>query len=831
VEENLSNPRKNALLIGGAFLIACGIVFGAYHSVLNSGFLLDDFKHLGYAYSANHGDPSGLLRTFAGNWTGQTDGLTSFRPGISLSFWFDNLLFGLNPVGYHVTNLVMFSGCTFLCGLLAYQLAADAPHRQRLLTGTGAMILFALYPIHAESVSWIIGRVDVHCTFFYLLSLSLYLQFRKAGSIAFFGLSLVFFLASLVCKEMAVTLPVVIALAELFLSAPLNWQIISIRKKLVFVGSFFVALGAFGLLRTLLIGTVVGGYGDTSLRSFFRAFRNNFFDGATFSKILFGVNEEQPFPLNVAQTALAAWIVVAISLITRLIQPIARVRVMAFLFLWLIVAELPTFQIWHIFPNLVGSRLFFLGSAAMCLLLAVTLIPTFKMIGKFAGDGYKNIVKFNTFVGVGSLIVLTICWYLGLSHNLFPWIEAGRQMQSANEKLLSEARSTPEGRSVVLIDLPQDYSGAGMIGRPELLDYMLTKPVADGDYAKKFVSLVRPIPGPIEYIYPNLLATTYGDPQARKFLHWDKDVGSYVDWMKPGGSQTVELTEFPPDDSFQKKKQKPKKDGAARRPPTIPGTVANPATPVNVWLSKDFIINPLAVGALEIEISSSLELSQLAHNARLVWRSERQPKSWIDYSEGPFAEVRDGRLLFMPGRYRSWALNGAIGDIGIQFLPGQYSAEVKSVKNVSTSTLAPSLELISESKESSYESKNAFNETKKLVNENSALSSLQNKILPIVHSGDSVNVSYNASAIPGAKTVFIVVTKTDIACPDLPVTNLPDDSQLVLKQPLANVTGTFRLPADALAQKGKHQVAIIGINGDGKPAGYISEPRTFFVAD
>lgn len=810
MEENSSNLKRNALFLGAAFLIACGIVFGAYYSVLNSGFLLDDFKHLGYAYNANHGDPSGLMRAFTGNWTGQTDGLTSFRPGISLSFWIDNLLFGLNAVGYHITNLVVFSACTFLCGLLGYQLTADAPQRERLWTGLAAMVLFGTYPIHAESVSWIIGRVDVHCTFFYLCSISLYLQFRKAGSIACFVLSIVSFLASLICKEMAVTLPAVIALAEILLATPLGWREISVQKKLIWVGSFFGALAVFGVVRTMLLGTVVGGYGNSSFRGFFRALRNNFLDAATFGKILIGVNEEQPFSPGILQTANIAWIVVGVSLLIRLLQPLSRIRVIVFLVLWLALAELPTFQIWHIFPNLVGSRLFFLGSSAMCLLLAVSLIPALKLTQKFANQAFYMPAKVIGIAGSVALIVLPVCWFLGLQHNLYPWIEAGRQMKAANVELLDEARATKGDQSNVLIDLPQDFSGAGMIGRHELLESMLNKPVADADYASKFVTLVRPIPGPIEYIYPSLLATIYGDSSLRKFLHWSKDDGGYVDWSVPQGVETLVVTEFPaPEEKKPRKKKAGNGSESNTSAPATPGVVNNPSAPTCVWLTRGCKINPLKIGSLEAQISSQSELSKLAGNARLVWRSEKQPKSWIDYSEGPSAEVFNGKLLFMPGRYRSWVLNGAITDIGIQFLPGQYSAQVKSLKNVDSSVLYPSIDL----------------------NVSNLPTKPQSKIMPTVNAKNEVKVSFDASKIEGARKVLLIVTKTDMACPDLPVASLPDETQLLFKKELDSTPGSFQLPPEALAQNGKHQVAVLALDADGKPRGYISEPRTYFVVN
>src|SRR5437868_352264 len=118
-------------------------------------------------------------------------------------------------------------------------------------------------------------------------------------------------------------------------------------------------------------------------------------------------------------------------------------------------------------------------------------------------------------------------------------------MQAANVRLLEEARLASPGKLIVLLDLPQDFSGAGMIGRPELLEAMLTKPVVDADQSSRFVTLARPIPGPNEYIYTKLLATIYGDPKCSRFLHWSKDDRGYVEWTMPEGAETLNITEFP----------------------------------------------------------------------------------------------------------------------------------------------------------------------------------------------------------------------------------------------------------------------------------------------
>lgn len=776
---------RNFGIICAAILILGGIVYGAFYRIIDIGFLLDDFKHLGYSYYFWNGDQSGVWKTFTGNWSGQSDGLTSYRPGISMTFAFDYLVWKFNAAGYHLTNLIVYTFCAFFCSVIAYQVTVEFSRKERLWIGFFAGLLFALYPIHAESVSWVVGRVDIHCTFLYMLSMLTYFQFRKNENYALLGVSLVSFYIALICKEMAVTLPAVLACAEVLLPGPLQWKRFSFKKRGLVLGIFLVSLVAFGLFRTALLGTVVGGYGTTDLRSTVR-YLKNFLDVPTFRKILFGVNEEAPFPNHIIQIAYYAWMVLGVTFVARLTQPLSRLRIWLFLILWLVVSEIPTFQIWHVYPNLVGSRLFFLGSAALCVLVSVALVGSYKAGSKFSNPKFKLAMQTMHILCLVSLVVLSGCWYMGLQHNQFAWIEAGRQMRALQSQLIAETRTLPPDGSLVLIDLPQDFSGSGLIGRPEYLIEIFNRPYQDADYARRMLTLARPVPGPNEYVYPNLLERLYLDRSATKWFHWSKDDRGFVQWTKPQGTQALAL------DVTNLAESK----------------VENLKAPTCVWLSKALEIDPFAVDCIEVSLDGKPDLKELARNARLVWRSKKQPKSWIDYSEGPWAEVIDDKLVFLPGRYRSWTLNGTVEDIGIQFFPGDYSVSIQSVRNIPEASLMPSNSLVLDS---------------------TRHSSASDLIMPFVKSSEPLSVSFDASKIAGATKVTLFVTRTDFACPDLPTKVLPEDLQGLFKQQIDSTAGTFKLPQSVMDSAGKHQITLLALDAEGRPVGFTSEPLTFFV--
>ena len=84
----------------------------------------------------------------------------------------------------------------------------------------GSRRLFALHPLHVESVAWVSERKDVLCTFFWLLTLWAYVAYVRRPGWRAYTLLLVAYIAALLSKPMAVTLPFVLLLLDVW---PLTW--------------------------------------------------------------------------------------------------------------------------------------------------------------------------------------------------------------------------------------------------------------------------------------------------------------------------------------------------------------------------------------------------------------------------------------------------------------------------------------------------------------------------------------------------------------------------------------------------------------------------------
>lgn len=135
--------------------------------------------------------------------------LKMYQPLTTLSFAVEYKFNQANPHIYHLHNLVLH----LLNGLLVF-IFVFLLIRNSLVSALVAF-LFALHPMHVESVAWITERKDVLYSFFYLLSLITYILYlRKNRNIYWLSGSIIFFICSLLSKSAAITLPLILFLID-----------------------------------------------------------------------------------------------------------------------------------------------------------------------------------------------------------------------------------------------------------------------------------------------------------------------------------------------------------------------------------------------------------------------------------------------------------------------------------------------------------------------------------------------------------------------------------------------------------------------------------------
>ncbi|MGA2783039.1 MAG: tetratricopeptide repeat protein [Smithella sp.] len=141
-------------------------------------------------------------------WAFSTKYFGLWNPLVWLSFMFDYQLHGLNAGGYHLTNVILHVMSALLLFWL-FSRMTGAIWKSAFVAG-----LFALHPLHVESVAWIAERKDVLSAFFWMLTFCLYVYYTEKPVIKRYLLVLFCFTCALMSKPMVITLPIVMILLD-----------------------------------------------------------------------------------------------------------------------------------------------------------------------------------------------------------------------------------------------------------------------------------------------------------------------------------------------------------------------------------------------------------------------------------------------------------------------------------------------------------------------------------------------------------------------------------------------------------------------------------------
>jgi tetratricopeptide (TPR) repeat protein len=197
---------------GFAETLACAMAFLAYVPTLGFQFVYDDKPQILQNpaihawrywphYFTSHAWAE-LYPNVSGNY---------YRPLFLLWFRLNHALFGLAPKGWHLTTVLCHVAATYLVFALVRRLAASR------WIAFSAATLFALHPVHMESVAWVSGVTDPLMAIFLIGSFLAYLRFHEGDHWAWMGLALALFALGLLVKETAVALgPLVFVYAWLY---------------------------------------------------------------------------------------------------------------------------------------------------------------------------------------------------------------------------------------------------------------------------------------------------------------------------------------------------------------------------------------------------------------------------------------------------------------------------------------------------------------------------------------------------------------------------------------------------------------------------------------
>lgn len=204
-------------------LLICGLLIA---SILIVYVQVKDYSFINYdddLYVTKNRMVQKGLTTESVIWSLSTTDSYNWHPVTWLSHMLDVELFGLNAGWHHMSNVFFHILNTLLLFLLLKQMTGD------LWPSALVAALFALHPLHVESVAWISERKDVLSTFFGFLTLLAYYWYVKYSKILSYAIMMFVFVLGLMAKPMLVTLPFVLLLLDYWPLSRFDTERIKVR--------------------------------------------------------------------------------------------------------------------------------------------------------------------------------------------------------------------------------------------------------------------------------------------------------------------------------------------------------------------------------------------------------------------------------------------------------------------------------------------------------------------------------------------------------------------------------------------------------------------------
>lgn len=249
-EREIARPeervRSRSLLWLWLFVGGAAVCLSVFSRALKGMFVFDDY-HLPFT------DPN-AANAPASFWMG------GVRPLVSATYWLNFLISGLDPLSYHVLNVLLHAAAGTVVFFVLNQILAIAGLRARASWWPlfGAAV-FLLHPLQTESVDYIAGRSEVVYGLFFFAAWLVFLRhFESDTSLVVSAKVLLLFIAAVLGKESAVGLPAILLVTDLYWGQGSLRARLARRYKLYLPLLFCGILGAIVILRGFAASTSVG---------------------------------------------------------------------------------------------------------------------------------------------------------------------------------------------------------------------------------------------------------------------------------------------------------------------------------------------------------------------------------------------------------------------------------------------------------------------------------------------------------------------------------------------------------------------------------------------
>ncbi len=377
-----SGPTTRITAVTAAALLCC-LAVAAYANSISNGFVWDDHEQVVMNSSLRPGAP--LLRLAEANIWGFTHGgvrekINYYRPMQMVTYRLTAEVFGFDARAFHAMNLT-FHVIVVLSVLVLFR---------KLTTCTGlsfaAAALFAVHPIHAETVDWIAALPDIGCTIYFLFAFLFFVLARGQSSqprrteparrfhALFPAVSYVAFAVALLWKETAIIFPLIVMAYVVCLGEPaaLISRIGSALKRSL---PYWSILGLYFLMRLRLLGFVVTSQRNWILSRFeFGLTAVNLISTYCW-KLLAPIHLNAYYVFVPVRTLQDPRAITSILFLTLAAGAIAyglpRAPLASFAALWVFVTLIPVLNVYAVGRNVFAERYLYLPSVGFCLLIVI----------------------------------------------------------------------------------------------------------------------------------------------------------------------------------------------------------------------------------------------------------------------------------------------------------------------------------------------------------------------------------------------------------------------------------------------------------------------------
>lgn len=771
----------------------------AYSPILFDFFAGDDFVHLTWLKTAVQ-HPEMIWRNFHASWL---DGTTTkfYRPLISIFMVTDYLAWGINGLGYHLTNLFFHCASSLFLFFIVRDLANAgktekepdnflAPANLWALT---ACAVFALYPLHPEAVSWITGRVDDIVTTFCVGALWCYMRWRAGAGPLWCAGAITSFICGLLSKEMAITIPALFVAYEFIMqpasankpavsSTPGGNAVVSWFKSglvsSLWTLPFWALLVGYFIVRRIALGTFVGGYDDSLL--FIadpQAFVLNWLHAVRV--FIEPLNRDLIGSRSTLTRTWEAFLIAGTSFgIFRLVKE-RHFKALLFTCAWMVFSLAPVYKLFAIADDLQGSRLAYLATVPLSIIFGYCLSGCALLPFK------KVAARLQWVVPTAFAILCATALYI----NNGAWRSAGLEANAIRTSLSGIYEFINSDPQIMFIGLPDHIAGA-YVTRNALYGMSKNPQICFDAYNNIMVN-------EFEAVFPfGFLKDSMSQSKDVFVFHWSKEQQkfAFVKIPKDNLSSPVVF-------SGEQLKDLPNLKGGDGTYSAFDGdrflqVAATKATRPEITFDLPTTLSPWSIDFVAVDVFVN-EAGVSPVGADLLYANEGNPKFMLARRTHAPVDAAGGkqRWLFALHSLPEWSLGG--GQARFKLLtPPQSKLRIESISVVPTAQLMPKLNFVN----SGYTGTKGY--------------------LHLTPKTQTESLTVDATGVPGAKTTLLEVTRANMFFEEQNCTNMSKIQSRTISAP---AKGSVLLNKRDFPADGLYELRAWAIDEHGKKLGLSSD--------